>query len=152
MNAVKGLMVGVALFFSLSSQAAENFDGVPDRVLAQIAQKDVRGAFTLLYTENKNEGKDTPPSDEAAMDSLVKMTEGQWDNLGAYVDSDLYKTEYFGSRYVLLTYIVNFANKPLVVNIKLYKPGEVWRPRGITWNGGMDDYIDQVHGVSKKKG
>ena len=84
------------------------------------------------------------------MEGFVKLFESQFDNTGDFLDANLYKEEQFGTRYSLLTYVLNFAEKPMTARIKMYNGTKGWRAVNIQLQPEIDKFVDEQHGVQTK--
>lgn len=124
------------------------YNGIPDDVIERVGKKDVRGMFKVMARGTASEGATHEVN--PMLDGFIKQFEAQFDDTGDFLDASFYKEEYFGTRYSLLTYVLNYANKPMALTIKMYNGKSGWRAINVQLQPEIDKFADEQHGLLKK--
>lgn len=149
---VASLVLSILVLAYVTTAQAESlstsYNGVPDEVIEHLGKKDVRGMFKAMAKGTQAE--QSPREIEPGMEAFVKLFEAQFDNTGDFLDAALYKEEHFGTRYSILTYVLNYAEKPMAAKLKMYNGERGWRMTNIVLQPEIDKFVDEERGVQAK--
>jgi len=133
MKTVK-LALALMLLICASTARAETYDSIPAGFISKIEANDFEGAFdTLARSFNDSDTEQFKGSFISAAKS--------W---GKYSYSELYRTEAIGTRLVRLTYIIGMTQRPLLLNLTLYKADQRWDVRSFNITSKMDEIVKQT--------
>lgn len=133
---------------AMAQDIAEPYDGIPDAVIKSIGKKDIKGMFQAMAKTVKL--KEDPDDTSNMLDAFSGQLLEQLKDTGDFIDADLYREEHFGQRYSVLTYIVNYANKPVGVKIKMYDGKKGWRASNVNFMPDIDKFVSDSQEAPKK--
>jgi hypothetical protein len=126
----------------------DTYGGILDAVIESVGRKDGK---EMIRAMTKVMGGDEKTNDSNPMlDELAKQLEEQFKNTGDFLDADLYQEERFGARYSILTYVLNYAEKPIGLTIQMYKDKNGWRAMHVNFTPDIYKFANELRGVAKK--
>lgn len=132
--------------FAQALDKTDAYGGVPDTLIASVGKKDIKEMFRKMGKPD-----DKPTESNPMLDTLLKQLEEQFEGTGDFLDASLYQEERFGERFSVLTYVMNYANKPIGLRIQMYKGKEGWRASNVNFTPDMDKFVNELRGGVKKK-
>ena len=121
------------------------YGGIPDAVIESIGKKDVKGMFRAM---SKSDKKFVEP--DPMMDSFAKQLEEQFKDTGDLLDADLYLEERYGSRVSILTYVLNYAQKPMGLKMQMYNGKNGWRAITVNFSPNIEKFASGLRGAPKE--
>ncbi|MNZ75143.1 hypothetical protein D3C78_936140 [compost metagenome] len=120
-------MAVIATLFSLGAFATESYNETPEKFIKTIKESHYQEAIDSLYPGS--EYWKTPEGQAEKAGFSAKM-----EKAGEYRFHELLSEKKVGSRYVVLSYLVGFKNRPLFFSIVMYKPEDLWIAKGIQFD------------------
>ena len=134
MKIAKLIFALMLIVCAFNARAEESYDGIPAGFISKIEANDFEGAFDTLSRSFND--SDT----EQFKGSFISAAKS-W---GKYSYSELYSTEAIGTRLVRLTYIIGMTQRPLLLNLTLYKADQRWDVRSFNITSKMDEIVKQT--------
>jgi hypothetical protein len=142
------ILLFASIHFAQAQTLSNPYNGIPNDVIEYLGKKDAKGMLKVMVKGTAKE--DSSGDIDPAAEGFAKLFQSQFDDTGDFLDANLYKEEHFGERYSLLTYILNYNNKPIVARIKMYNSSKGWRAMNVQLQTEFDKFIDEEHGVQSK--
>lgn len=134
--------------FSQAEITDDAYGGIPDEVIANVGKRDIKG---MIKGASKNLKDDKKVDDsDPLLDNFIKQFEEQLDGTGEFLDASLYQEERYGPRYSVLTYVVNFANKPIGLTIQMYNGQKGWRAMNVSFTPDIFKLVTEMRGITRK--
>lgn len=134
MKTAKLMLALMLIVCAFNARAEESYDGIPAGFISKIEANDLEGAFDNL---SRNIHDTDTEQFKGSFISAAKT----W---GKYSYSELYRTEAIGTRLVRLTYIIGMTERPLMLNLTLYKADQRWDVRSFNITSKMDEIVKQT--------
>lgn len=130
---------------ALAQDPTDAYGGIPNAVIESIGKKDVKGMFRAMSKSDKKFDEPDPMPD-----GFAKQLEEQFKDTGDLLDADLYREERYGSRLSILTYVLNYAQKPMGLKMQMYNGKNGWRAMTVNFSPNIEKFASELRGAQKK--
>ncbi|CAM3472239.1 hypothetical protein BZK31_15025 [Pseudomonas floridensis] len=129
-----------------AQDTANAYDGIPEAVIESVGKKDIKAMFRAMskYDEKLNESN-------PMLDGFAIQLQEQFKDTGDFLDASLYREEQFGTRYSVLNYVLNYAQKPMGLKVQMYNGKNGWRAINVNFSPDIDKFVSELRGVPQKK-
>lgn len=134
--------------FSQAEVTEDAYGGIPDEVIANVGKRDIKGMFKAMSKNLIDNNK--LDNSNSLLDNFIKQFDEQLDGTGDFLDASRYQEEHYGPRYSVLTYIVNFANKPIGLTIQMYNGQKGWRAINVSFTPEIFKLVTEMRGITRK--
>lgn len=117
----------IATIFSLGAFAAENYSETPEKFIKTIQENHYQEAIDNLYPGSEYWKTQEGQAEKAGFSAKMGKA-------GDYRFHELLSEKKVGRRYVVLSYLIGFKNRPLFFSIVMYKPEDTWIAKGIQFD------------------